>query len=54
MNQLKYNRTSSFVFNEEMKNIFSYYFNQCFRPFHPKMCQDWVMTVMQVNSFDIL
>jgi hypothetical protein len=30
-------------------NIFSNYFNQCFRPFHPKMCQDWVMTVMQVN-----
>ncbi|CAF3074370.1 unnamed protein product [Rotaria sp. Silwood2] len=23
------------------------YFNQCFRPFHPKMPQDWVMTVMQ-------
>ncbi|CAF0855544.1 unnamed protein product [Rotaria sp. Silwood1] len=23
------------------------YFNQCFLPFHPKMPQDWVMTVMQ-------
>ena len=32
--------------------MFSHYFNQCFRPFHPKMCQDWVMTVMQVMSLD--
>ncbi|CAF0742579.1 unnamed protein product [Rotaria sordida] len=23
------------------------YFNQCFRPFHPKMPQDWIITIMQ-------
>ncbi|CAF0813875.1 unnamed protein product [Rotaria sp. Silwood1] len=32
----------------------NHYFNRCFRPFHPKMCQDWVMTVMQERMQTII
>ncbi|CAF1376980.1 unnamed protein product [Adineta steineri] len=32
----------------------NHYFNQCFRPFHPRMRQDWVMTVMQERMHTII
>ncbi|CAF0782845.1 unnamed protein product [Rotaria sordida] len=35
-------------------NQLNNYFNRCFRPFHPKMCQDWVMTVMQERMQTII
>ncbi|CAF1241866.1 unnamed protein product [Adineta ricciae] len=35
-------------------NQLNQYFNQCFRPFHPKLCQDWVMTVMQERMQTII
>ncbi|CAF2494573.1 unnamed protein product [Rotaria sp. Silwood2] len=35
-------------------NQLNQYFNRCFRPFHPKMCQDWVMTVMQERMQTII
>ncbi|UJR23720.1 hypothetical protein I4U23_026700 [Adineta vaga] len=30
------------------------YFNKCFRPFHPQLCEDWVMTVMQDRMHTII
>ncbi|CAF3481940.1 unnamed protein product [Adineta steineri] len=30
------------------------YFNKCFRPFHPQLCEDWVMTVMQERMHTII
>ncbi|CAF1532309.1 unnamed protein product [Adineta ricciae] len=30
------------------------YFNKCFRPFHPQLCEDWVLTVMQDRMHTII
>ncbi|CAF1272039.1 unnamed protein product [Didymodactylos carnosus] len=32
----------------------NHYFNQCFRPFNPNMCEDWVMKVMQIRMQSII
>ncbi|CAF0886163.1 unnamed protein product, partial [Didymodactylos carnosus] len=32
----------------------NHYFNQCFRPFNPNMCEDWVMKVMQTRMQSII